>query len=461
VDAEGGVSEQEGAPLDPTVQLIQELADAATGRRPTRESVRRERHELGPHLQAIMDNADVDELPSPAGRGRALKRMLLKANGFSWVRQRSVNRASLAISQQMIAELDLVAELQAGHERRIAAALAAVDMRVDRAAAVRDRLDLQAATVAALGDSTAALNRNLADLVARLEELSSRVDDLAEQERKQLSAHDIKLDQGHDAAVVMERRIESLRCDLATLAASAGALTASDVAGPVSDRVSAMYERFEAAFRPSDAELVGRMVEYIDDLSGFDRRGCPVIDIGAGRGEFLACLRDQSIDGIGVDLNAEAVEIAVTEGLRVECADALDFLRGRAAGSASAITALHVAEHLSQDVVIMLLDEALRVLIPGGLLLLETPNPTNVAVGAAAFYNDPSHIRPLTPAYLDFIVRDRGFIAVETRFLHPLSGYDRPLHTAEPAVEALLKDVQWALKGPQDFAVLARRPASG
>ena len=38
--------------------------------------------------------------------------------------------------------------------------------------------------------------------------------------------------------------------------------------------------------------------------------------------------------------------------------------------------------------------------VPGGCVLLETPNPHNVLMGACDFYNDPTHLSPLPPALI-------------------------------------------------------------
>ena len=96
----------------------------------------------------------------------------------------------------------------------------------------------------------------------------------------------------------------------------------------------------------------------------------------------------------------------------------------------------------------------MRVLKPGGLLIVETPNPTNVVVGAAAFYRDPSHLRPIHPDYLQFLARESGFVAPELRFLHPCAGFEE----LGPERPTWRLELNWALFGPQDVALLARRP---
>ena len=58
--------------------------------------------------------------------------------------------------------------------------------------------------------------------------------------------------------------------------------------------------------------------------------------------------------------------------------------------------------------------QALRVLVPGGVLILETPNPENLVVGTSSFYLDPTHERPLPWQLLSFLAEHHGFERVKT-----------------------------------------------
>jgi hypothetical protein len=49
------------------------------------------------------------------------------------------------------------------------------------------------------------------------------------------------------------------------------------------------------------------------------------------------------------------------------------------------------------------------VLQPGGVLILETPNPENLVVGTSSFYDDPSHLKPVSPKLLAFAIEFTGF----------------------------------------------------
>jgi len=113
--------------------------------------------------------------------------------------------------------------------------------------------------------------------------------------------------------------------------------------------------------------------------------------------------------------------------------------------------------------VLALLAAARDALRPGGLLVAETPDPTNLVMGACNFHLDPTHRAPVPPAQLEFLVSAGGFVDVETWRLHPkedvdLSGLRLP--GIDATASALVADaLQRGLFGTQDHAVLARAPA--
>jgi O-antigen chain-terminating methyltransferase len=52
--------------------------------------------------------------------------------------------------------------------------------------------------------------------------------------------------------------------------------------------------------------------------------------------------------------------------------------------------------------------------VPEGFVLFETPNPENLRVGSCDFYTDPTHINPIPPATLAFLISNSGFPIMET-----------------------------------------------
>lgn len=99
------------------------------------------------------------------------------------------------------------------------------------------------------------------------------------------------------------------------------------------------------------------------------------------------------------------------QGGRTECAEngLSAVLQSQADQSLIALTGFHIAEHLPFEVLQLLVMHTLRVLKPGGLLILETPNPENVSVGTCSFYMDPTHNHPLPPPLLEFLPIHYGF----------------------------------------------------
>ena len=214
---------------------------------------------------------------------------------------------------------------------------------------------------------------------------------------------------------------------------------------------AAMYVDFEDIFRGSREDIKHRQSVYLPYLAKAPcRKGqYPVLDVGCGRGEFLEILGENGYAAKGVDINPVMVERCRELGLDAELGDGIEFLRNAKGAQYAAVTAFHVVEHLPHESLLAFLDEALRTLRPGGLLILETPNPQNLVVGSCNFYTDPTHRSPIPPALLRFVVEARGFVNAEIKLLHPV-----PEH-ARPGVGELPEELAALLYGPQDYGVIA------
>jgi O-antigen chain-terminating methyltransferase len=106
----------------------------------------------------------------------------------------------------------------------------------------------------------------------------------------------------------------------------------------------------------------------------------------------------------------------------VQCQDALESLKQLQDGSASVVSAFHLVEHLPFDRVKDLVAECHRVLKPGGLLIMETPNPENFMVATHNFYLDPTHLRPIPPDLLAFVPEYLGYESVKILRLQETAG---------------------------------------
>lgn len=219
------------------------------------------------------------------------------------------------------------------------------------------------------------------------------------------------------------------------------------------ERIDSLYVAFEDVFRGSRDDIKCRLAPYLEQIEGAGAGGDgkPILDIGCGRGEWLELLRERGLEAYGVDLNSMMVERSQAVGLKAQKADALTHLRELPDKSLGAITAFHFIEHIPFDIFVNFLDEALRVLTPGGVVILETPNPETIRVGATTFYYDPTHRNPLPPVPTKFIVEHRGFVDVEILRLRP--AIEEQLQALDENAEVLNR----VLFGPQDYAIIARR----
>jgi SAM-dependent methyltransferase len=224
------------------------------------------------------------------------------------------------------------------------------------------------------------------------------------------------------------------------------------------------YGEFETAFRGSRDTVRERQKTYLEDVLPLRSLSAPVVDLGSGRGEWLELLRDHDVSAYGVDTNELFREQNRERGLDVKHEDALAHLRGLPESTLAVLTAFHLIEHLAPEDLIELVDAALRVLRPGGLLILETPNPMNLEVGASTFHIDPTHRKPVHPMWLEFLLTTRGFVDVELRYLNPAPEVQLKVPSADGGgdPERLRTFVQQAndvLFGPRDYAAIARKPA--
>lgn len=170
----------------------------------------------------------------------------------------------------------------------------------------------------------------------------------------------------------------------------------------------AFYRAFEDRYRGERAIIKQRQAVYRPFLTALVESAAgskpKALDLGCGRGEWLELLAECGLAGHGVDLDEGMLQACRERQLDVERADALSSLRALPDASLALVSAFHLVEHLPFSMVQDIIAEAQRVLQPGGLLVLETPNPENLTVGASSFYLDPSHERPLPPQLLDFAV---------------------------------------------------------
>lgn len=219
----------------------------------------------------------------------------------------------------------------------------------------------------------------------------------------------------------------------------------------MSDRLARLYaNRFDASARSWKDAVWGILWKRV--FSRWVRPEDALLDLGAGYCEFInhAVARRR----FAVDLNPETAALA-GDGVVVEAcsADKLDFLED---GGIDVVFSSNFLEHLpSKDAVSRVLAEAMRVLRPGGHLMLMGPNIRYLADEYWDYYD---HHVPLSHKSVCEALELHGFELrhVEPRFLpYTVKGSRLRLAFLVEAYLAL-RPVSSALLGKQ-FFIVARK----
>jgi SAM-dependent methyltransferase len=126
----------------------------------------------------------------------------------------------------------------------------------------------------------------------------------------------------------------------------------------------------------------------------------PLLDVGCSVGNLLSIDPKNSV---GIEIDPGAVEICRQRGFTAEVVDlngALPFPDA----SFGTVHCRHVIEHVWEP--LHLMREMRRVLRPGGRIVLLTPD---FRYAFRTFYDDHTHLRPLTQESLRRLALDSGF----------------------------------------------------
>jgi SAM-dependent methyltransferase len=230
--------------------------------------------------------------------------------------------------------------------------------------------------------------------------------------------------------MVLKRELERVLAGGVTVPVTAPATapgSAASAAGPVpvaaapsataaTDAVNAYkYVGFENKFRGSETAIRERLGEYVELFIGAQ----DVLDLGCGRGEFLALLSEKGVRARGLDINHEMVESCRARGLEAVEGDALAYLESIPDASLGGLIAVQVVEHFQPPYLVRVLDAAFHKLRPGSRIVLETLNPACWFAFFDAYIRDITHAWPLHPETLKFLTVASGFQRVDVRMLSP------------------------------------------
>jgi SAM-dependent methyltransferase len=265
----------------------------------------------------------------------------------------------------------------------------------------------------------------------------------------------------------MRRMLSLFRDELRSVAAVAGTTGAANAPHVSPSQSEALcddlsYVLYEDRWRGSKAMIRQWQENYLKLIEPHLGTLAPekrhVLDVGCGRGEFLALLQERGIRATGVEINEAQARLAKEDGIEVQRGDALSFLEGQRADTFGAIVAFQVVEHLGPEVLRRFLDLARAKLAPGGICVFETLNPGSFSA-YRWYFMDPTHRAFLTPETLRMLGECAGLEHVETKMIHPMPEHERLAPAGDETERRNLERLNELLFGCQDYYVVMRRQA--
>ncbi len=345
---------------------------------------------------------------------------------------------------------------------------------------VREQVEFNRASLAAIGAAIEALNENNRAL-ARLAVLSGPWDEWRSRWEKRLattenqllrSMAEIKtgfdLQIGRTAEEIQRKMwhdLEILRGDFERVRTEYERLIHNEL------RLVRQREAIPPAVAPAPAGAAGTSPQPRLDYAGLAERfrgsqeyvrerqrfyqpffaGCQdVLDLGCGRGEFLELMREAGVAARGIELSPELAQFCRAKGLQAECGDLMTVLPALPDESLGGLFCAHVVEHLPPEALPEVIRGAAAKLRRDGVLAIETPNPECLAIFATHFYLDPTHVRPVPPGLLAFYLEESGLGRIE---VHRLS----PAVEGAPSLASLPEDFREAFFGGLDYAIIGRK----
>jgi SAM-dependent methyltransferase len=164
-------------------------------------------------------------------------------------------------------------------------------------------------------------------------------------------------------------------------------------------------ERLQPAIRAAELATQEHLLPYVEFFRGLG----PVVDLGCGRGEFLALLKESGVTAYGVDSDPDACRVASAKSLRAFNEDVIDHLTCLPERSMGGIFSARLIEFLPLHLQMKLISSAAAKLKPGGVLLLETTNPESQVGHGRVARLDATNFRAIAPELMKSSLESNSF----------------------------------------------------
>lgn len=181
------------------------------------------------------------------------------------------------------------------------------------------------------------------------------------------------------------------------------------------NRFDSFYASLEQRFIEDEKMINQYRQQYFPYLNNLPQSNAAsfLLDLGSGLGLWLKLLKQEGYLAQGVDSNNILVNALCNDGIDVAYEEPLLYLKRCQESTYSSITGFHFLEQLSFNKILELFDEALRVLVSGGVVIFELYSSDKNVTKAL----NPCYKTFFTPEMAKFIAITRGFIDVEIRYI--------------------------------------------
>jgi len=165
-------------------------------------------------------------------------------------------------------------------------------------------------------------------------------------------------------------------------------------------------------YHTGEPNLKHRIGWKLKKLRKFLTENTKILDVGCSTGGLYFSIKDiiKKENYYGIDYNKYAVEMAENKGLNVKQCDIrkeeIPFKE-----KFDIVWMNHVIEHFTVEEQIKVINKLRNILKPNGLIFIFAPTPYHWY-----FWDDFTHVRPCTHGQLSDLLRNNGFIILESKY---------------------------------------------
>jgi glycosyltransferase involved in cell wall biosynthesis len=124
----------------------------------------------------------------------------------------------------------------------------------------------------------------------------------------------------------------------------------------------------------------------------------------------MELMEELGFDALGIDLDDGTLHLSHNTNKGAQPFEVIAYLKSLPESSVCVVSGFYAAEHLQFEVLHQFVEESFRVLLPGGMLILEISNLGNICLGTNSLNTDIDTQRAIPLEVIFFLMNCQGFI---------------------------------------------------